>query len=63
MGHITRIRTRNQRMILASRPTKLLAEEKGVDLSGIKGTGAKGKITIVDVRNYISSTQTNEEEE
>ena len=37
--------------VMASPRAKKLAEELGVDLAGIKGTGPAGKITEVDVRN------------
>ena len=37
--------------VMASPRAKKLAQELGVDLAGIKGTGPAGKITEVDVRN------------
>jgi pyruvate/2-oxoglutarate dehydrogenase complex dihydrolipoamide acyltransferase (E2) component len=35
-----------------------LAEENGVDLSSVEGTGSGGRVTKADVENYLASQET-----
>ena len=37
----------------ATERARVLADERGVDLSRVKGTGSGGRITARDVRNYV----------
>jgi len=43
--------------IFASPLAKKIAEDKGIDLSQVKGTGENGRITKVDVENFTPSAQ------
>lgn len=45
--------------IFASPLAKKIAEDKGIDLSQVKGTGENGRITKSDVENYTPSAQAN----
>ena len=42
----------NEGRIFASPLAKKLAEEKGIDLKYVKGTGDNGRITKSDIDNY-----------
>lgn len=44
--------------IFASPLAKRIAQEKGIDLSKVKGTGENGRITKADVENFTPSAQT-----
>lgn len=44
--------------IFASPLAKKIAEDKGIELSQVKGTGENGRITKSDVENYTPSAQT-----
>ena len=46
----------NEGRIFASPLAKKLAEEKGIDLKYVKGTGDNGRITKSDIDNYKQST-------
>ena len=46
----------NEGRIFASPLAKKLAEEKGIDLKYVKGTGDGGRITKTDIENYVPST-------
>lgn len=48
----------NEGRILASPLAKKLAQEKGIDLKYVKGSGDNGRITKTDVENYKPSQQT-----
>lgn len=41
--------------IIASPLAKKIAKEKGIDLSGVTGTGDRGRIIKADVENYVPS--------
>ena len=43
--------------IFASPLAKKIAEDKGIELSQVKGTGENGRITKADVENFTPSTQ------
>jgi pyruvate dehydrogenase E2 component (dihydrolipoamide acetyltransferase) len=47
----------NEGRILASPLAKKLAEEKGIDLKYVKGSGDNGRITKTDIENYKPSAQ------
>jgi pyruvate dehydrogenase E2 component (dihydrolipoamide acetyltransferase) len=46
----------NQGRIFASPLAKKIAQEKGIDLKYVKGTGEQGRITRVDLETYTPST-------
>ena len=46
----------NEGRIFASPLAKKLAEEKGIDLKYVKGSGDNGRITKSDIDNYKPST-------
>ena len=46
----------NEGRIFASPLAKKLAEEKGIDLKYVKGTGDGGRITKTDIENHVPST-------
>ncbi len=46
----------NEGRIFASPLAKKIAQEKGIDLKYVKGTGEQGRITRVDLENYTPST-------
>jgi len=47
----------NDGRILASPLAKKMAEEKGIDLRYVKGSGDNGRITKTDIDNYVPSVQ------
>jgi pyruvate dehydrogenase E2 component (dihydrolipoamide acetyltransferase) len=47
----------NEGRIFASPLAKKLAEEKGIDLKYVKGTGDNGRITKTDIENYKAPAQ------
>jgi pyruvate dehydrogenase E2 component (dihydrolipoamide acetyltransferase) len=46
----------NEGRIFASPLAKKIAQEKGIDLKFVKGTGENGRITRTDLENYTPST-------
>jgi pyruvate dehydrogenase E2 component (dihydrolipoamide acetyltransferase) len=53
----------NEGRIFASPLAKKLAEEKGIDLKYVKGTGDNGRITKTDIDNYKQETGVRRQEE
>ena len=51
----------NEGRIFASPLAKKLAEEKGIDLKYVKGTGDNGRITKSDIDNYKPQAATGEQ--
>jgi pyruvate dehydrogenase E2 component (dihydrolipoamide acetyltransferase) len=43
--------------VLATPATRKYAREKGINISNVKGTGNNGRITKIDIDNYIKSSQ------
>jgi pyruvate dehydrogenase E2 component (dihydrolipoamide acetyltransferase) len=51
----------NEGRIFASPLAKKLAEEKGIDLKYVKGTGDNGRITKSDIENYTPATTSSQQ--